>query len=292
MDNFPKVSIITINYNQSNLTIDLINSIKDCRYKNVEIIVVDNASKEDISILQTRQDIMLIKSKKNLGFAGGNNVGIKQATGEFLFFVNNDTIFTQNLIHKLVNLLQANPDVGIVSPKIIYYHSPNYIQYAGMTTINKYTGRNRTIGKNNLVNKSYYSGYTAYAHGAAMMVPKKILSKIGLMPENYFLYYEELDWCETIKKNGFKVYFLSEAEIFHKESKSIGKNSDIKEYYLFKNRIIFMRRNFPGLKLYMFFMYISLLVLPVYIINNIRKKQFKHTKSIVFGYWNGLNAKI
>src|SRR5660397_55460 len=146
--NKPKVSVITINYNQTEVTIEMLKSMQNLSYPSVEIIVVDNASPTDNpdKIKELFPDILLIKSEKNLGFAGGNNLGIKKATGDFLFFINNDTIVPANIIEPLVDRLVSNPEIGMVSPKIKFHWNPDLIQYAGYTKMNPYTIRNFSIG--------------------------------------------------------------------------------------------------------------------------------------------------
>ena len=135
----------------------------------------------------------MIVSKNNLGFAGGNNLGINQAKGKYLFFVNNDTIFTNGLIENLLKRF-ASPKVGAVGPKIHYFDHPGTIQFAGFTPVNPITGRNQTIGENEMDRGQYdRAKVVPYIHGAAMMLSREVIDQIGGMPEDYFLYYEELD---------------------------------------------------------------------------------------------------
>ena len=259
----PLISIITINYNQSHLTEQLISSIYEQRYPGYEIIVVDNGSKEDATWLKVKfPKILFLQSKENLGFAGGNNLGISRASGEYIFFVNNDTEFSHDLIEKLLDTFNIDERIAVVSPKIKYFSNPDIIQYAGASSVNKLTGRNRMIGKNEIDQNKYFSGYTSFAHGAAMMVSSKALNDVGMMPEDYFLYYEELDWCEMFKRKGYQVYFQSNAEILHKESMSIGKESLLKLYYMTKNRILFMKRNYSS-HYYLFLTYVFLVIAPI-----------------------------
>ncbi|MFN3298885.1 MAG: glycosyltransferase, partial [Sediminibacterium sp.] len=134
-----RVSIITVNFNHSYVTDELLNSIRDKNsYTNIEIIVVDNGSKED-PVPQWKvkyPEAIFIRSATNLGFAGGNNLGLSVATGDYLFFVNNDTEFTEGLIETLVNTLNSYPSIGVISPKLLYYDHPTMLQYAGYTPMN------------------------------------------------------------------------------------------------------------------------------------------------------------
>ena len=210
MSNSPLISIITINFNNISVTFDLLLSIRECNYKNLEVIVVDNGSDLNPTemIGKIFPEVKALRSSENLGFAGGNNLGIKYATGEFFFFVNNDTLFAENLIEELIQPFRENEHIGIISPKVIYYEKPNIIQYAGATEINSLTGRNKVIGQGkNDSDKLFKSDFTYFAHGAAMIVRKSIVEKVGVFPEIFFLYYEELDYSYRIRRLGYKIYF-------------------------------------------------------------------------------------
>src|SRR5690606_21150773 len=157
----------------------------------------------------------LLRSEQNLGFAGGNNLGIKKSTGDLLFFVNNDTILTSNCIEPLIEKFSTDEFIGGVSPKIKYFEAPDIIQYAGYTAMNPYTARNKGIG--NLekdVGQYDLATETFFAHGAAMMIKKEAIDKVGPMPEVFFLYYEEFDWCEKIRKVGYKIFYEPKSVIF------------------------------------------------------------------------------
>lgn len=262
----PLVSIITVNYRQAAVTVALLDSIAINSYKNVEVIVVDNGSLEDCTDLfkKAYPTVKLIVCSENLGFAGGNNLGIAEAMGEFLFFVNNDTVLTHRLIEGLLSRFAKNPEIGIVSPKIRYFDNPNTIQYAGFTEINPITGRNEAIGKNEIDNGQHDTARpTAYAHGAAMMVSRKAIDTVGSMPEDFFLYYEELDWCAQIRRAGFSIWYEPASLIFHKESAAVGKMSPLKIHYLTRNRLLFMRRNVKGWRLVAFFTYFYTVTVPL-----------------------------
>lgn len=289
----PLVSIITINYNQAQATYELLQSIKKVTYSNYEVIVVDNASNENPKPLINAlfPEVTVILSKENLGFAGGNNLGIAAAKGKYLFFVNNDTELTENVMEQLLAMFEEVPNLGMVSPKICYYDEPDRIQYVGFTRINPYTARNTTIGEHE-IDKGQYSQPvpTPYAHGAAMMVKREVIDNVGLMAETFFLYYEELDWCERIRKEGYEIYVEPNALIYHKESLSVGKLSALKTYYITRNRILFMRRHASNLQWLAFVLFMALFTIPKNLISYAMKRDFKHIKAFVKGIlWNFSN---
>ncbi len=261
------VSIITVNFNQPAVTEELFQSILSCNdYSDMEVIVVDNGSHQDWTPdWRVRfPKFTFIRSEENLGFAGGNNLGISAARGDFYFLINNDTEVTNDLVDSLMQTLRSNPKIGMVSPKILYAENRNLIQYAGYTEMNFGTGRNQTVGQFE-TDRGQYDGVvqeTGYVHGAAMMVRKAAIDKAGLMDTNYFLYFEELDWAERIKKAGYELYVDLDATIYHKESVSVGKRSALKEYFMTRNRILFMRKHAPRLAFLVFCAYYALIVTP------------------------------
>jgi GT2 family glycosyltransferase len=247
--NLPRVSIVTINYNQTKVTCELLSSLRDVTYPDVEIIVIDNFSTEDPTpiIQQHFPEVKLIRSAKNLGFAGGNNLGIEAATGKYILFLNNDTEVAPGFLEPMVDLFETNPTAGAASSKLIFHNSGGIIQYAGSTGINPFTGRSQRMGYMEKDNGQYETlSETDLAHGASMMVPRSVIDKVGMMPEFFFLYYEEVDWCESIKLAGYKIFFVPGSTVYHKESMSVGKNSKLKTYYITRNRLLFMRRRTKG----------------------------------------------
>ena len=286
----PLVSIITINYNQTQATYELLQSIKKISYTNYEVIVVDNNSKENPKPLINAlfPEVTVILSDKNLGFAGGNNLGLTAAKGDYFFFVNNDTELTEGVIETLLEMFEKVLNLGMVSPKICYYDEPNRIQYVGFTRINPYTARNTTIGEYEIDEGQYSEPVpTPYAHGAAMMVKREVIERVGMMAETFFLYYEELDWCERIRKAGYEIYVEPNALIYHKESLSVGKLSALKTYYITRNRILFMRRHASNFQWLAFVVFMALFTIPKNLISYAMQRDFKHIKAFVKGIlWN------
>ena len=241
----PLVSVITLNWNGLEVTTDLLRSIRQQNtYPNIEVIVVDNASDKDPTqaLQEIYPGVIVIRNDQNLGFSGGNNVGIRASKGDFLFIINNDTEFTPGLIEGLLDVFAKYPDAGVASPKFHYFFNKGTIEYAGYQSVNIFTGRNGMIGCREKDEGQYdETGPTNYAHGGAMMVSRKVIEEVGLLHEGFFLYYEEFDWCNQIKKKGFRIYYQPRSLIYHKESMTTGKESPLKTYYITRNRILYMR---------------------------------------------------
>lgn len=262
-----KVSVVTVNFNQALITEDLLKSLSlNNHYPETEIIVVDNGSTPNpVPEWKKRfPHICFIRSEMNLGFAGGNNLGIKKSSGDYLFLINNDTEVTSQLVEGLASVLDTYPEVGAVSPKIRFHQMPETLQYAGFTEMNYFTARNTCIGylEKDIGQYDTSTGMTGFLHGAAMMIRKEAIDKAGLMPENFFLYYEEMDWCEQIKKAGYEIWVEPKAVIYHKESMSVGKQSPLKEFFMNRNRILFIRRNASTFARLVFYCHFASLVTP------------------------------
>jgi GT2 family glycosyltransferase len=286
----PLVSIVTVNYRQAEVTCDLLRSIAKLNYPRLETFVVDNGSVEDCTakFKSALAGVQVMVSEANLGFAGGNNLAIQQAKGDFIFLVNNDTVLSDGLIEALVARCQQ-PGVGVASPKIKYYDTPDVIQYAGFTAVNPLTGRNQAIGQGEVDRGQHdQARQVPYAHGAAMMLRQEVIERVGLMPDHFFLYYEELDWCEQIRRAGFQIWYEPAASILHKESISTGKASPLKTKYLTRNRILFMRRNFSGLRAGAFLLFFCMVSFPVHSIKLLLQGNLKNLRALASGTWSGL----
>ena len=257
--------------------------------ENMEVIVVDNASKQDEASFIQKQypQVKVIRSKNNLGFAGGNNLGINAAKGKYLFLINNDTIFKDFNILALIDRLELSHNIGMVCPKIRFIWGTNPIQFAGYTPLSKITVRNQAIGYGEEDKGQYNTAHpTPYAHGAAMLIKRKAIEKVGLMPEDYFLYYEELDWSMMFTRAGYEIWYDPACTIYHKESQSTGQNSPIRAYYMTRNRLLLVKRNWHGIYKYLAYCYLTCIVASRNIIKYTLKGRFDLSKAICKGVFD------
>lgn len=283
-----KVSIITVNYNGYDDTCALIESIP-LNDKSLEVIVVDNASRiNEAEKISTKYPLVkTIRSEQNLGFAGGNNLGIKEASGDYLFFINNDTYLKDFNISALIDKLNSSDEIGMVCPKIRFSWENNPIQFAGYTPLSRITLRNKAIGYNEQDKGQYNKAHpTPYAHGAAMMAKRKAIEKVGVMPECYFLYYEELDWSMMFRRAGFQIWYEPACTVFHKESRSTGVNSPLKAYYITRNRLLFISRNEKSNIRFASYIYIIAVVALRDIIKYLFKGQFRQINATIKGIFH------
>ena len=287
MNQQPDISIITINYNGLEETCQLIESLQqypqDCSY---EFIVVDNGSIQNEALLLQKKypEVHVIRSEQNVGFSGGNNLGIQTAKGKGIFLLNNDTLVTANDLKYLYERLYSSPVIGAVSPKIKFAFPPQHIQFAGFTPLSKYTLRNRTIGYNETDEGQFdIPQETSYLQGAAMMIKREVIEQVGKMPEIYFLYYEEMDWCTQMSRQGYQLWYDPRCTIYHKESRSTGKDSPLKTYYLTRNRLLYAWRNRQGRTRYISILYQLLMANPKNITMHLLHGRLLQAKAIFDG---------
>jgi len=286
------LSIITINYNGLKDTCELIETLP-LEDKSIEVIVVDNASAQDeATIIKERfPQVKIIRSKKNLGFAGGNNLGIKAAKGKYLFFLNNDTLLKPQTsdIRSLISRLETSPKIGMVCPKIRFTWGNQLIQFAGYTPLTPITMRNKAIGCGEVDHGQFDTPHlTPYAHGAAMMIKREVIEKAGLLPECYFLYYEELDWSMMIRRVGYDIWYEPACTVFHKESQTTGQNSPLRTYYITRNRLLFAQRNQQAMAKYITYLYL----ISIVAIRDILKYAFQQRWDLVRATIRGVVSLI
>ena len=287
-----QLSIITINYNGLKDTCELIDTLP-LKDKSIEVIVVDNASAQDeATIIEKRYpQVKIIRSKENLGFAGGNNLGIKAAQGKYLLILNNDTLLKPQTsdLRPLISRLESSNKIGMVCPKIRFSWGNQLIQYAGYTPLSPIAMRNKAIGCGEVDHGQYNTAHpTPYAHGAAMMIKREVIEKAGLMPECYFLYYEELDWSMMIRRAGYDIWYEPACTIFHKESQTTGQNSPLRTYYITRNRLLFAQRNQLGRTKYITYLYL----ISIVAIRDILKYAFQQRWDLVRATIRGVVSLI
>ncbi len=255
------ISVIIINYNTFTLTKKCIESVYQFT-KNIEfeIILVDNASVEcDAQIFKSLfPDIRLIKNDNNVGFAKGNNIGIEQASGEFILLLNSDIELTENSIQISVDFLKRHKDAGVVSPMLTYpdgtiqsvgqrFPSVKY-QLFELFRLQKLVSKEKA-GRLLLGSFFNYNTNTEvdWVWGAFFLFKKEILLKLPgqKLDDSYFMYYEDMQWCLDIKKLGYKILYLADTKAIHHMGGSSGKKTEMMR----KNGELFLERNFSPLKI-------------------------------------------
>jgi GT2 family glycosyltransferase len=283
----PLVSVVILNFNQWKVTEELLHSMEKISYLNIELIIVDNASIQNPAemVEHNYPNAKFVRSEINLGYAGGNNLGIALAEGDYILVVNNDTELAEDSIERLIEAFQKNETAGIVCPKILFFDQPDTLQYAGFTEIHPITGRNKSIGYlEKDLGQFDIGGKTFFAHGAAMMIKREVIDKVGMLPELYFLYYEEMDYSMMVRRAGYDIYYEPASVVYHKESVSVGPASPMKTYYLNRNRILFMRRNRNGFQYLLFMLYFIAVSIGKNTLVYLAKRKWSHLKMLYKGF--------
>jgi len=260
-----KCSVIIVNYKVPRLLANCLKSIKKYTTVSHEVIVVDNDSQDgSVEMLQTHfPDVTTIDSDENLGFAAGNNLGLKKASGQYIFYLNPDTELKDNAIDRLCHLLNRNPDYGLVAPKLL--NSDGSLQrsirpfYSFWKSL--FDNRYMPIIMAKFPNIAYLlpgllphdqPQEIEWAKGAALMVRKKILDQIGAFDERFWIYGEEMDLCYRIHEHGWNIFFDPSIEIIHHESQSIGRKNTKMEFQNDLSLFLFLDKHYPkwSVKLY------------------------------------------
>ena len=243
-----KVAIILLNWNGKNDTIECLESIKQITYPNFEILLVDNGSTDGSVKYFSEQypDIEIIDNKNNMGYAEGNNVGIRKAMkngADYVLLLNNDTVVDPVFLDEMVNVAQSNPNIGFAGPKVYYYNynqKKDVINFAG-GKLDMWKGKTYHIGLNKVDNGQYDEiKEVDYVEGSCLLLRKEVINKIGLFDPSYFAYWEENDLCMRGHKAGYISIFVPKAKIWHKIAASNTNNKKI--YYLTRNQFWFIKR--------------------------------------------------
>ncbi len=255
------ISIIVVNYNQAALTLKCLDSIAamDTGGHNIHTILVDNGSQEELKLPKRYldNDVELLRSASNLGFTGGNNMGMHAAlerhNSEFVLLLNNDAVLDKRAVIQLCKYAEAHPTAGLICPKIYFfpgdeYHNKSYSRsqrgkvfwYAG--------GSIDWLNLNNFhrgvdeVDLGHFDPqlFSDFATGCALFIRREALEKVGLLQKKYFLYYEDADWSMRARRMGYDIGFASNAKVWHHNAGSSGgAGSALHEYYQTRNRLLF-----------------------------------------------------
>jgi len=267
----PKVGVVLVNWNGAKLTIQCIASLYKCLIRPYRIVVVDNASTDNsaVVIAEHHPEVEMIRNSDNRGFAGGNNIGIQkliQDDVDYLWILNNDTEVDAGCIEAFVDFMERNPDAAACCGKILYHIPRDRIWYAGATFNRllfqtKHRGAlQKDVGQFERVEE------TPFITGCSIFVRKHVWERVGLFDERFFAYSEDFDWCLRAKKEGFRLYYVPDAIIYHKVSSSFKlKEEDVKGFttplmieLVHRNRIYILRKYVKS-KIHLFLLYSLLL---------------------------------
>lgn len=289
--NQPQVAVIVLNWNCREDTLECLYSLADLTYPNYEIIVVDNGS-TDGSVEAVREvfpAVRLLVNSDNLGFAGGNNVGIRHALKQdmdYVFVLNNDTTVAPTLLNELVTTAEADSQVGLVGPKIYYYDQRDKLWYAGAREqwLRRIPG---TVGLDELDRGQYdLPRETAFIYGTAMLIRRQVLKDVGLFDERFFAYHEDADFCMRARRAGYRCIYNPRGMMWHKVSATTRATPHIQDYLRAKGRILFFVKHLHGIRL-MLVLFYELYRLAKVWAWRLRDGQIENARAYSRGLWDG-----
>jgi len=314
-EKFPKVSLLIVNYNGGNVLKECLKSLENVDYPNFEVVLVDNGSSDDSVDLvkkferqntrlrpvsrrdfggQAKYKIRLVESRSNLGFSGGNNLAFKYAKGKYIVLLNGDTEVEPDWLTQLVKFAEKTPNAGVFASKIMFFDNKNIINSAGgLCDLFGFSPLRGTFDKD--VGQFDRPDMVFYAHGAAMMIRRAVVEKIGFLDEDYFIYHEELDFCWRAWIAGYKVYYVPRAVAYHKlkqRSFYASEKRAKRQFLVKKNRISTLIKNHKSLSLLIVSLIVNLIVSIGEILVYGFNKDFETPKGTFQAYiWNIKNFK-
>lgn len=242
------IYIVVLNWNGWKDTLDCLASLAKLDYPRYEVVVVDNGSTDgsEEKIRDAYPSVTVLQTGANLGFAGGNNVGIRYAMeqgADYVWLLNNDTVVDREALKALVTEAESGDAVGMVGSKILYHDAPGRIWFAG-GEVNTRTGRTRHAGMNEVDSIRWNAPRDVdYASGCSMLVSRGIVEDIGLMDEIFFMYFEDLDWCARARNSGWRIRYQPKSQVWHKVSQSSRFRSSNMRYQFSRSSIFYARKH-------------------------------------------------
>ncbi len=247
MVKLPHVTIIVLNWNGLNDTLDCLESLGQLDYQGYRVLVVDNGSVDgSVPVIRERfPEVTIIENGENLGYAGGNNVGLRYAMAQgadYALLLNNDTVVDPAFLRILVDVVEAEPAVGIAGPTIYYHKRPDVIWSAG-GAIDWRRGSTRMVGLDvqDVGQFGKNPREVDFVTGCALLVRVKAIEEAGELDERFFMYYEETEWCVRITRAGYRIIHVPQAKIWHKISPYAQADSSLIHYYMTRNRLLFLK---------------------------------------------------
>lgn len=280
MDKF--VSIIIVNWNGKRWLADCLDSLLCQTYKNFEIVLVDNASKDDsVEFVQKNYpQILIVRNDANLGFASGNNSALGKIKGDLVLLLNNDTRAPVDYLEKFVGAFDEIPNLGAAQSKIVLMDEPDKLDSCGSFWTNSTFLYHYGSVKDQSIDK-YNKPFPVFSNkGASMLIRKDLIDKIGLFDDDFWCYYEETDFCHRVWLSGYECWYYPNAVVAHAMGgTSLSVDNSYVQFHNFKNKLLSLLKNFE--------LKTQLTVIPVYLISNIlisllwlAQRKFKHFAAI------------
>ncbi|MCL4559665.1 MAG: glycosyltransferase family 2 protein [Chloroflexi bacterium] len=292
----PEINLILLNWNGWRDTLACLESLRSMDYpaECLQITIIDNGSTdESLAHLEALAGVSLLRSPVNLGYAGGNNLGIRQALSkgrEWILLLNNDTIVGSSFIMEMLQIFEKDPDAGIVCPKIYYHDRPDTFWYAG--------GKFRSprligemVGMGEIDRGQFdQARQVDFAVGACMLIHAPVFAKIGLLDENFVAYEEDIDFSYRARQAGFSIWYQPAAKIWHKVSASTQADPPQRVYLSAQSRALFFRKHIRGASVLLVVGLEAMRLVRV-MARSLWQGKLELGRSYAAGLWSGLKKK-
>lgn len=245
----PKVSVLVLNWNSKAITLQCLESLDKLDYPKecMCLVVIDNASTDGsiAAVQEAYPDVQLIVNPENLGYAGGNNVGIKQALdehAELILLLNNDTLVDSPMLSSLVATLEENPKAAIAGPMVYHANEPHIIQSAGGTLDQAWHGWH---AGHNQVDRGQYDRARSveWLSGCALLIRAAAIQQVGFLDERFYSYYEDLDWCIRMRAVGWDILHVPQAKLWHFGVQRLYSPPPSVTYYMTRNHLLLLLKH-------------------------------------------------
>ncbi|MGS2721767.1 glycosyltransferase family 2 protein [Paraglaciecola aestuariivivens] len=258
------VWIIIVNFNSQDLVCRCIESLESHIARPFKVVVVDNSPRVDTDKIEVRfPTSVILKAKRNDGFAAGCNIGIEHAierSAEFIMLLNPDTYTEQDFLSPMLNAFKHNSKLGMAGPTI-YYENPREKLWMAGSTINWLKGGSKHVVDDSLKLQGQPIN-VPFMSGCCMLLRVKAIENVGLMDERYFLYFEDADYCEAFLNKGWQIAYVPKSEIIHTASSTTGFQSENYIYYFSRNRLWFLYKWAPIGAFIYYLLFTTLIKLP------------------------------
>jgi hypothetical protein len=247
--------MVVLTWNQRDLTLDCLASLAEMTYPadRLDLIVVDNGSADGTAeaIRDQFPQVVVLENEENLGFAAGNNVGIRHAMehgADYVMLLNNDTVVDPHMLTYLIDVAESDPEIGVVGPKMLYFDPPDVIWCAGNSiewergaALVRLQAEERDTGADEALAE------VDYVTGCGVCLRREVIEQVGMLDPRFFIYYEESDWCLRASKAGWRVLYVPQARLWHKVSAAMGVASPATDYYMKRNVLLFITKHQRGI---------------------------------------------
>lgn len=252
-DMSPSVSIVVLTWNGRDLTLDCLSSLSSLEYPNRQVIVVDNGSSDSTvkAIRDQFPDVSVIRNNSNLGFAEGNNIGIRYAlkhSADYVLILNNDTLVAPNMLAKLVDLAESKPEIGMVGPQVhcldqadTLFAAGSFISWAKGTIWHR-----GMFEPARLLTDVGDPEPVDFITGCGLLVRRQLIETAGILDPAFYLNFEDVEWSVRARHHGFEIWYEPQSIMWHKISASLGRGSAQNTYYMTRNALMFFSRNAPA----------------------------------------------